>query len=210
MYKIYINGTPLFLVSTEEFRTLELEGSEYIKMRYNGKRKSLFNYIDLLEKNQKFDGIVLYFDKVEQLMKDFSSLYKVMRASGGVVANEKNQVLMIYRRDHWDMAKGKIEKGEKKKAAAIREVMEETGVQNIELKNRICTTYHTYFDYKDRRVLKKTYWFGMTTTDTDLTPQAEEDIEKAVFVDLKPFLEESPIIYGSILDVLDLYQQNHS
>ena len=56
---------------------------------------------------------------------------------------------------------------------------------------------------ENKRILKKTYWYEMRTTDTQLTPQYEEDIEKAEWVNLSSFLSAQPIIYASILDVLD-------
>ena len=203
MYKIYINGTPLFLTSTEDFRSVKLEGDNFIKMRYVGKKKFLYNYIDLLEKSTDYDAILLHFNDLEKLWDDFKAIYKIVKAAGGVVKNEKEEVLLIFRRGHWDLPKGKMDKGEKKKQTAVREVMEETGLQHIDLQKLIHTTYHTYFNRKNRRVLKPTYWYKMKTTDTVLIPQTEEDIEEAVFVDLEEFFSEPKKIYGNILDVLE-------
>ena len=59
-------------------------------------------------------------------MEDFQGLYKIIEAAGGVVFNEKNEILMIYRLKTWDLPKGKIEKGETPADAAFREVCEET------------------------------------------------------------------------------------
>ena len=42
----------------------------------------------------------------------------------------------------------------------------------------------------------------MKAPDQALTPQTEEDIEKAEWVDLPSFLASQPIIYRNILDVL--------
>ncbi len=207
MYKIYINGTPLFFISTKDFKSLELEGNNFIKMRYVGKKKFLHNYIDLLEKNTSFDAVVLHFNDLKKLWSDFKEIFKIMKAAGGVVENDEGKVLMIYRLGHWDLPKGKIEKKETKKEAAVREVQEETGVQNIDLQDFIHTTYHTYIDRKDRRVLKYTYWYKMKTSDSNLVPQTEEAIEKAEFVDLKAFFSSPKKIYGNILDVLNEYQK---
>ena len=208
MYKIYINGTPLFLTSTEEFKTLELKGENFIKMRYVGKKKFLHNYIDMLEKNTGFDAVLLHTPDLEKMWADFSAIYKIIEAAGGVVENDKNEVLMIYRMKTWDLPKGKIEKKETREAAAIREVQEETGLKNVELKDFLHTTYHTYLNRKNKRVLKVTYWYTMKTEDTELTPQAEEDIEEAIFVNHKTFLSKPKEIYGNILDVLEKYN-NH-
>ncbi|MFK8008722.1 MAG: NUDIX domain-containing protein [Saprospiraceae bacterium] len=206
MYKIYINGTPLFLTSTKDFLNLKLEGENFIKMRYIGKKKFLHNYIDLLEKNTSFNAIVLHSSDLEKMWDHFHSIYKIIEASGGVVKNEKEEVLMIYRLGFWDLPKGKIEKGETRKEAAIREVQEETGLQNVDLQDFIHTTYHTYLSKKGKRILKVSYWFTMNTTESDLIPQEEEGIEQAVFTDLTSFFSQPRKIYGNILDVLEKYR----
>ncbi len=210
MYKIYINGTPLFLTSTKDFPNLKLEGENFIKMRYIGKKKFLHNYIDLLEKNTSFDAIVLHSSDLEKMWNHFNSIYKIIEASGGVVKNEKEEVLMIYRLGYWDLPKGKIEKGESKEEAAIREVQEETGLQNVDLQDFIHTTYHTYLSKKGKRILKVSYWFTMETTESDLIPQEEEGIEKAVFTNMDLFFSEPKEIYGNILDVMGKYHEINS
>ena len=206
MYKIYINGTPLFLTSTKDFPNLKLEGENFIKMKYVGKKKFLHNYIDLLEKNTNFDAIVLHSPDLEKMWNHFHSIYKIIEAAGGVVKNEKEEVLMIYRIGFWDLPKGKIEKGESRKEAAIREVQEETGLQNVDLQDFIHTTYHTYLSKKGKRILKVSYWYTMKTTESDLTPQAEEGIEEAIFTNLTSFFSQPRKIYGNILDVVEKYR----
>jgi len=54
----------------------------------------------------------LYHEDVERLKADFFSVYKIVEAAGGVIFNPKNEILFIYRREHWDLAKGKIDPGE--------------------------------------------------------------------------------------------------
>ena len=109
--------------------------------------------------------------------------------------------MVIFRRDFWDLPKGKIDKGETPEQAAVREVQEETGLVQVDLGNHIIDTFHTY-THKDKRILKKTYWYAMKTAETKLTPQSSEDIEQAEWVKLAEFLAKSPTIYGSILNVL--------
>lgn len=99
-------------------------------------------------------------------------------AAGGLVFNEQDELLMIFRRGFWDLPKGKLEKGETIEQCAIREVQEETGLQNITLKNFISITLHEYFDtYLDELVIKESHWYYMTVKDHQvLVPQTEEDI----------------------------------
>jgi hypothetical protein len=65
----------------------------------------------------------------QKLFDDFSSLFDVRRAAGGVVADPSGNVLMILRHGRWDLPKGHIERGESARQCAEREVMEECGVR---------------------------------------------------------------------------------
>lgn len=200
MYKIYINGTPLYLKSAQE--AAHLPSSEQVLVaRYAGKPKVLLNYADMLEKRRDFESVTLYAEDVENLYKDFQSHYKIVKAAGGVVFNLEDKTLLIFRRGSWDLPKGKIDKGETPEAAAVREVQEETGLQQLTLGEALGITYHTYKEGKIR-ILKPTYWYKMQTTENQLIPQTEEDIEQAVWVNLSEFLNKEDRIYGSIRDIL--------
>jgi len=202
MYKIYINNTPLFLCSREELPNRPAADERNMIARYPGKSKLLLSYADMLEKSSRFDTVTLYAKKYDQLVKDFFSNYKLIEAAGGVVFNEKEQILAIYRRGSWDLPKGKIDKGETPPQAALREVEEETGIQQLELGEIIAETYHTYRHHKHGRVLKRTYWYKMTAPTQELTPQAEEDIEIAQWITLQELLQNDRKLYGSIRDML--------
>ncbi len=119
-------------------------------------------------------------DAVETRIK---SLYKVVKAAGGVVMHD-DRMLLIFRRGVWDLPKGKLDDGETSKVGAVREVEEETGAI-VSLDDKICTTYHTY-TLNGNRILKRTKWYRMTLVDdANLAPQAEESIEKVAFMEPK-------------------------
>ncbi len=138
---------------------------------------------------------------------------KKIIAGGGVVVNENNQVLFIYRRKKWDLPKGKLDPGEDIKACAIREVMEETGIRNLTIGNLIIVTTHSY-EENGMNMQKETHWFEMKASTVDnstLTPQLEEDIEKIEWVspeNLEEYLSET---YTSIQQVLNSWNRprNH-
>ena len=134
MYKIYINGTPLFLATQEEAGGAPYVDDTKIVARYPGNPRQFLNYLDMLEKNTRFDSVTVYGDDAHQLFRDFASHFRIIEAAGGLVYNKEveGEVLLIFKRDHWDLPKGKIDEGESRQEAAVREVMEETGLSSVE------------------------------------------------------------------------------
>ncbi|HWZ13784.1 MAG TPA: NUDIX domain-containing protein [Mucilaginibacter sp.] len=126
----------------------------------------------------------------------------LIEAAGGLVINENNEYLFIYRNKKWDIPKGKIEAGEGIREAALREVEEECGIKISSVGDRICKTYHVYI-YKGEVVLKKTYWFEMRCKGRKkLKPQKEEGITAARWFQkdhIAPIVKNT---YPSIMDVL--------
>lgn len=110
-----------------------------------------------------------------------SEFYEV-NAAGGLVSNRRGDYLLIRRNGLWDLPKGHQEAGEDIEVCAMREVEEETGVHQLQLRELICITDHCYFR-NGKWHLKHTWWYDMLYTNPDdLTPQAEEDITKAAWV----------------------------
>ena len=135
-------------------------------------------------------------------MKSITAQVPLIEAAGGLVKNDDGHYLFIYRHEKWDLPKGKIEKNEKVKVAAVREVEEECGITVSKLGDKICKTYHVYTSKGDV-VLKKTHWFAMKYKGNEkLKPQLEEGITDVRW--FKPNLI-GPITdntFPSIIDVL--------
>lgn len=117
----------------------------------------------------------------EQDWEHFAQDYTLIHAAGGIVSNENNDILMIFRLGFWDFPKGKVEAGEDWETAALREVEEETGLQQITLDKTLPNTYHTYL-LRGTPILKITHWYEMHSPKQSLIPQTEEDISQAVWV----------------------------
>lgn len=201
-YKIYVNGTPVFLATpAQEPEIAILADKNHYVARYIGKKKLIKQYLDLLNKRKDIGAIVLYADDLESLWSDFQSCFKILEAAGGYVQNPEKQLLVFYRRDSWDMPKGKIDKGETPEAAAVREVQEETGLVNLTLDGFLMHTWHTY-EHKGQSILKKTWWYRMHTADQQLVPQTEEDIEEIRWVEPAAWIAAEKTVYGSIRDVI--------
>lgn len=132
----------------------------------------------------------------------FCSDYIIVEAAGGIVYNHKNQILMIFRDGKWDLPKGKIEGKEEKEVCAIREVEEECGVSSLEILQYMKETYHTY-KLNGENILKRIYWYKMTTSfNGKLTPQTQEGITIARWVNKKDILKKINSSYGNIKELL--------
>lgn len=144
----------------------------------------------------------------EKLKEDFQQLFHLVLAAGGVVKNEKNEILFIYRRGHWDFPKGKLNiinnvlEGRQK--AAIREVMEETGIERIDIVGKAGKTHHIFFE-KGERYLKTTFWFEMRAPKNQpLTPQTEEDITEVRWFLPDELDKVRGLLYPSLMKLIDL------
>ncbi len=169
MYKVFINEKRLILSSEPQDspKTLNYDGSHSFDFA-----------IDLLE-NTASQGLNIYHNNVEELWTDFRNYFKNIEAAGGVVINPENKILFIHRLGKWDLPKGKIEKGESREVAAVREVEEECGIFNLELKDFINSTYHIYTERDGKKILKTTYWFEMFYAGNEKPkPQIEEGINE--------------------------------
>jgi 8-oxo-dGTP pyrophosphatase MutT (NUDIX family) len=133
---------------------------------------------------------------------------KQIIAAGGLVTNPSGEILWIFRRGFWDLPKGKLDEGETIQTCAVREVSEETGMQNIQLHEMLCFTNHTYFDtYLNEEVLKRTYWFHMSINELQTgIPQATEDIEKIEWYALNKARHCLDNTYPNILEVVEKYR----
>jgi len=125
-------------------------------------------------------------------------------AAGGLVLNETNELLLIFRRGFWDLPKGKLDPNESIAECAVREVIEETGVNNIHLGNLITITTHEYFDtYIKSDVKKETHWYHMKVDGKpNLIPQTTEDITAIEWTKKNDLAERLSNTYPTIIEVI--------
>ena len=127
---------------------------------------------------------------------------EIIEAAGGMVLNIQGDVLMIFRRGFWDLPKGKIDPGESTEICAIREVQEETGINRLEIIEKLQVTYHTY-TLGNKTILKPSHWFKMIHTDNEKTiPQTEEDITEIRWMNQKEVTAILNKSYESISELL--------
>lgn len=128
---------------------------------------------------------------------------KVIMAAGGLIENEKGEFLLIFRKKHWDLPKGKLDENESLEECAVREVEEETGLKNVFIGELIDTTIHQY-EENGELINKKTAWYKMKASSIDtLVPQTEEQIEDIRWVkttELEPYMQKS---YPNIIHIIN-------
>ena len=198
MYKVFINK--LSIILTSKNKSLSQENSFLL---------SSITLNEILKKVRKHKKIFLYHPKKSELLKVFKSKIKVIFASGGIVKNDNNQILFIYRRGKWDLPKGKAEKGESIRETAVREVIEETGIEKLKIDKYFSNTFHIVRNNK-KYFLKETSWFLMSSNfKGKLKPQLSEGIKSVkwkTFDDAKKIKKKT---YGNISIILtDFLKQN--
>jgi len=178
-------------IRNEDFDTL-VDGSSGIVTKKLFSRVLIYDstiatIVDLLKKmtHKKFKkiySITITLKRFKYVLKQVKKMFKIIKAGGGVVKNNNDQILFIYRLKKWDLPKGKLDKGETIRDCAKREVEEETKVK-VNLKQKIISTWHTYTRNK-KFILKKTTWFKMDCVDdSKMKPQKKEKIEKVEWMD---------------------------
>jgi 8-oxo-dGTP pyrophosphatase MutT (NUDIX family) len=199
--KIYFDDKPVYLcneLNKELTEILHHPDAIFIDELSGPGIKSLLHEIN----KPAFHAGVLLHNNLDDLKKAFFKHFTPIEAAGGVVQNDKKELLFIYRLDKWDLPKGKIEKGEDLQTCAVREVEEETGVTNLTVKTKLGETYHTYNAF-GKHFLKTTHWFHMTCpSEQRLVPQTEEDIAAIKWVKTKKIEEPMSNTYPSIKDIV--------
>jgi 8-oxo-dGTP pyrophosphatase MutT (NUDIX family) len=152
----------------------------------------------------KIHAGVFYHPDLGELKKAFFKKFTLVVAAGGLVQNEKQEYLLIFRRGKWDLPKGKLDRKETLEDCALREIEEETGLQGARIGKPLTTTYHTYHEGA-RFILKESHWFSMKAkSGQELKPQVEEDITEIRWVPRQDLEKYKAGTYPAIRDVLGM------
>ena len=181
MYKVFVNEKKLTLSKypVDVEKNLRFEGFATLEIA-----------VDLLQ-NTSCPEMNVYGEDIEEIWEDFTHMFKVIEAAGGIVTNKDRKVLFIHRLGKWDLPKGKIEKGESLEQAALREVEEETSLKELIVESFVNNTFHIYTERNGTKVLKTTYWFKMNYVgNSEPVPQTEEGITETDWKDEDEILNE--------------------
>lgn len=101
--------------------------------------------------------------------------------------------------DNWGFPKGHVEDGERPEAAALREVIEETGIDTLTVRSSI-DTIDWYFRFRGRLIHKVCHFFLMITDLADTSPQRSEGITACRW---EPYEDAAQLVsYANARDVL--------
>jgi ADP-ribose pyrophosphatase YjhB (NUDIX family) len=199
--KIYFNEKPLFLCDSIDAIIQPFVHHDDTVFIDELNAHTIKTMIHEMQQPKVHAGV--FFNKnLNELKKTFFKKFNLVMAAGGLVINEKNETLLIFRRGKWDLPKGKSDKGEELETCAIREVKEETGLKKVKPAKLLTVTYHTYHE-GTKLMLKESHWFLMKAKSNQaLVPQTEENIIEirwSTKKELPVYLLNS---YSSVADVL--------
>ena len=199
--KIFFNDKPLFLcdeINKEINRYAHHDDAVFIDEFSTAAVNSMLHEMRL----EKVHAGIFYHNDLEKLKSAFWKKFTIIKAGGGLILNEKKEILFIFRRGKWDLPKGKLDKGETIEECAKREVGEETGLHNVKLGKFLTTTFHTYNE-SGKHILKESYWYLMNASSKEsLLPQLEEQITLLQWQTEKEIPALLNNTFPSIVDVL--------
>lgn len=199
--KIYFNDKPLFLTDaiTPEIEPYAHHDDAVLIDDFS--TPGVNSMIHEMRQEKIHAGIYLHSD-LATLEKTFRKKFTLVQAAGGLVLNEEGAVLMMFRRGKWDLPKGKLDPGESLETCAVREVQEETGLQQVIMDKPLLVTYHTY-DESGKHILKETHWYLLQAPGKQtLSPQTEEQITELKWVPAQEVKQYVNNTFPSIIDVL--------
>ncbi|MBK8845321.1 MAG: NUDIX domain-containing protein [Bacteroidetes bacterium] len=194
---MYINDKRLVFT---DYKNRGVVNPGLLSREYMG-HDTLQQCIKLLHHKNNFSHVELYSNNIDELWEDACTYFELIEAAGGVVIDQQ-KMLAIFRHKKWDLPKGKIERNESTQTGAIREVIEECGLQHCHVMYLLDQTYHSYM-LKGAPILKRTSWFMMQGSLTDtLTPQLDEDISLIRWFGENELDELYANTYSSISDLI--------
>lgn len=198
MYKVFYNQRTVFFTENNN-SYIDQDDSDV----HFFKNKELLNEkLNAFLNSPILNKLYIIHEDVDFAFAEFAKLYEIIEAAGGLVKNTKNEILVIYRRNIWDLPKGKIEENELPNIAAIREVEEECGITDLEILDLLNITYHTY-QLNGKDILKRTYWYEMVYSGIqNPKPQIEEEITEAKWLNTNNLEEITNNTFPSIIEVL--------
>jgi ADP-ribose pyrophosphatase YjhB (NUDIX family) len=198
MYKVFFNDR-IVLLTDDFIRNFQHRYGLFYKYRNVEDLKELIEFYWRLK---RIDTLFIFHHDLDELRERFKSCFQQIYAGGGLVQDKEGNILIMKRKDKWDLPKGKLNPGESFENAALREVSEECGLHDLEITTPLLSTYHSYW-IDNQKILKRTSWFGMLYKGHEQpSPQLDEDITEIRWVKKEDLGYVSENTYFTIIDVL--------
>lgn len=169
-------------------------------------KKLLAKQLECFEKSDN-DSLFIVHSDLNELFEHVKDCFKYIKAAGGIVTLRDGRILLIKRFGKWDLPKGKVEKGESLQETALREVVEECGLEKPPLiLDEWAQTFHTYRQ-DGKNILKHTVWYAMLYDGNErVKPQLTENIKHAVWFPANLLRVPMNNTYQSIRQVFGLLE----
>lgn len=199
-YKIFSGEKEIIITSDD------LTSTASNSINFNlGSADEIEEVVLLIRKKTKYNQIIIHTPDAKASLNAFKKRFRYLEAAGGVVRNQKGKFLFIYKNEKWDLPKGLINKHEKKKEAALREITEECGIKKLTILSKLLQTYHIG-STKGRRFLKKTYWYEVYCEDDhNIFPGSHEGITKVKWIGSKKLNKKLLGTYANLRYLLESY-----
>jgi 8-oxo-dGTP pyrophosphatase MutT (NUDIX family) len=195
-YRVYFDDRSLFILHT----TNKIHIADALNIGFKDDSDILYAIKEMDERNATC--VAIRAEDTAAAFSSFKSKFQFIQAGGGLVKNEKDEYLFIFRRGKWDLPKGKLDEGETISECAVREVQEETGLVNVLLQDHLVDTWHVYHE-RGKFILKESVWFNMSCHSAqELKPQTEEDIHDIKWLRKEEWITIYDNTFPSIKDVL--------
>jgi ADP-ribose pyrophosphatase YjhB (NUDIX family) len=201
--KIFANEKPIYLTDelTNHLKELSVKDNSIFVENENVNPESILQKLN----TAKYSIAILVSNNLEKLKIDLFSQFDIVEAAGGIVQNEKKEILFIFRRGKWDLPKGKLEINETIETCAEREIEEETGITQLTLKRKIGETYHIY-EERGNTILKISHWFYFTcSSNQKMVAQTEEDIAEVKWIATQNIKEPMSNTYKNIKEIMTIF-----
>ena len=200
-YKVYFSDKPFIITNKLQAGEDILASTHGTIMLNHYDQASLLQATYSLE-NTAARAVIVLTDQADKAFELFRSFFTQVQTGGGLIKNERDEYLFIFRRKKWDLPKGKLDDGETIEQCALREVEEETGLQKVTLDKFLTDTWHSYSE-RGKRILKQSTWYNMSASSAEkLVPQTEEDIEEIAWLLKAQWAFVLQNTFQSIKDVL--------
>ncbi|MFZ1689059.1 MAG: NUDIX domain-containing protein [Flavobacteriales bacterium] len=209
-YAVYIGNKKVVIAAAGSV----VDAGSYVRRALVPDAKALKEAMRMLD-DPGVTTLILQHDDIGKVWEWFRSRYTFVQAAGGAVTDEQGRLLVMHRRGMWDLPKGKVDKGEAIPDAAVREVMEECGLQKVRItglngsggQDVLAETWHTY-EHKGERFLKRTDWFLMrSSSDEVLVAETKEDITEVKWMTDAEVLRMRSSTYPTLHAVIDSWRE---